>query len=208
MGVIKTRYGYTFEKSPFKSPDTIRELYRKKLSYPISKQGKELPKWVRESYITNDEFGGYLRLERASQFDPRYHNVYFKTREAAEKALLLAEKLDCMSENEFLESGFPYRLEDYIGLTNVILDEGKISRTKRWRELIDRLGWSKVVIFIVLLGLITTIFYWLQIRPSNIRKDCANQAMKEYGGRSSRNNYYRLCLTKSGLKPESLFVGD
>lgn len=52
------------------------------------------------------------------------------------------------------------------------------------------------------------LLYWFQLRPNEIRKSCAEEATTKYRGYASRiaNNYYRLCLVKHMMKPESLFV--
>ena len=67
-------------------------------------------------------------------------------------------------------------------------------------------------------------FYWFQQRPSEIRKVCVeesvNRADKEVSGwfkalvpeeadkeiSKKANNFYRECLVKQGMKPESLFI--
>lgn len=64
-------------------------------------------------------------------------------------------------------------------------------------------------------------FYWFQLRPNDIRKACAEEALAKQGGKRGKvtslfgkdtnydemiNNDYRLCLNGKGLKPESLFV--
>lgn len=74
------------------------------------------------------------------------------------------------------------------------------------------LNW-KLYFLIAVVVFIGLGFYWFQIRPSEIRKICANEAATRYNdvrpvayANNYRNNFYRLCLTKQGLKPESLFV--
>lgn len=57
--------------------------------------------------------------------------------------------------------------------------------------------------------IIFTIFYWFQIRPSEIRKECLNdlsETAKSSNGlsKTSMNDIYRMCLVKNGLKPENL----
>lgn len=66
---------------------------------------------------------------------------------------------------------------------------------------------EKWPIFLLIL-LFAFFFYWYQWRPSNIRKTCAEKAMVEKSSRSGRNDYYRYCLAKNKMKPESLFVGQ
>lgn len=67
---------------------------------------------------------------------------------------------------------------------------------------------KNTLIAIVVLLLATALFYWFQWRPSSIRKSCAEEATSKYRGYGSSmaNNYYRLCLVKHQMKPESLFV--
>lgn len=64
------------------------------------------------------------------------------------------------------------------------------------------------LIFLVILGY----FYWFQIRPSLVRKNCLELIRKEfkdkkYYGYTTKgaNNRYRVCFTEYGLKPEDLF---
>lgn len=65
-------------------------------------------------------------------------------------------------------------------------------------------------IYILGFLLIAFMFYWSQVRPVIIRKQCFNkineQASKQSSGfTNSLTNYlYRTCLTEHGLKPENL----
>ena len=54
------------------------------------------------------------------------------------------------------------------------------------------------------------LFYWFQLRPNMVRKSCADEVTAKYRGHSfiDVNNYYRLCLAKHLMKPESLFVNQ
>lgn len=67
-------------------------------------------------------------------------------------------------------------------------------------------NWFKVTVVVLFIGLG---FYWFQLRPSEIRKDCGGKSL-EYGKGNSDfgdiNNFYRTCLIKNGMKPESMFV--
>jgi hypothetical protein len=77
---------------------------------------------------------------------------------------------------------------------------------------------KKVPLIIILFSitvLLICVFYWFQWRPSQVRKNCIGEAEKEQNWTGSawtlieegeKNNFYRLCLVKNGLKPESLFV--
>ena len=56
-----------------------------------------------------DRDKGILRLlEEAKIFDPRYKDVFFPIEKHAQKAANIAERLDMMSDNEFLISSYPY----------------------------------------------------------------------------------------------------
>lgn len=74
---------------------------------------------------------------------------------------------------------------------------------------------SVIVILLVILG--SGIFYWFQIRPSEIRKECSKEtkirvqqeedAPGEPNYTSKQvNNWYRICLIEHGLAGESLLV--
>lgn len=56
--------------------------------------------------------------------------------------------------------------------------------------------------------LVLVLFYWFQYRPSEIRRSCAEEAIKDINTATKvrENNRYRECLVKHGLRPESLFV--
>lgn len=100
----------------------IKALYEAKLEIKEKEQGKDLPQDVRKAYITDDPFGSYLRLRRSKKYDPRYPHVQFKDRKTAEKGVKIADKLDSLSDKEFLYSGYPYIWQDEIGLGNLVLD--------------------------------------------------------------------------------------
>ena len=84
-------------------------------------------------------------------------------------------------------------------------------------------------IIILILLLIAGWFYWFQLRPVIIRKNCYSVAMSAEAELSElikaamslnrdtpvesipasgkdKNNIYRSCLIEHGLKPESIFV--
>jgi hypothetical protein len=63
-----------------------------------------------------------------------------------------------------------------------------------------------IFITFVFLFLITGAFYWFQIRPSDIRKNCLKYARNKSKYAVQGNNYYRICLTENGMQPESVFV--
>jgi hypothetical protein len=123
--IFQVDNSFTFDKTKFKPPFAIKLLYKKKLNYPMAKQGLELSVHQRESYITGDEFGAYARLERAMKYDPRLPEVRFKSTQSAKMALSIARKLDAMDERGFLTSGYPYIWQDEIGLSNIILSNNK-----------------------------------------------------------------------------------
>lgn len=55
-----------------------------------------------------------------------------------------------------------------------------------------------VILLVLLAG-----FYWYEIRPSNIKKDCYSSSVKRVvelkGKVSDYENVYELCLQKNGL---------
>ncbi|MBF8250177.1 MAG: hypothetical protein HW400_778 [Candidatus Levybacteria bacterium] len=61
------------------------------------------------------------------------------------------------------------------------------------------------ILIIIIVG--TLLFYWYEIRPSNIRKSCEYQVFsKNRYSDTDSNNSYRQCLIRNGLSPESIFV--
>jgi hypothetical protein len=65
--------------------------------------------------------------------------------------------------------------------------------------------WRYIFIPLVIMSLFAVAFYWFQWRPSEVRKKCANEIVNTSGQRI-KNNKYRECLLKEGMKPESLYV--
>lgn len=75
---------------------------------------------------------------------------------------------------------------------------------------------QKVILSLLCLLLFSGWFYWFQWRPYDIRKKCSDPryALSAVSGKkinepipvsgSSFNNLYRFCLTKHGLRPESI----
>lgn len=68
---------------------------------------------------------------------------------------------------------------------------------------------------LVIVGLLLFVgmFYWFQIRPSQIRKKCFSSVTEIRDKlastykpltNSQANNYYRKCFAESGFKPEDL----
>lgn len=62
-------------------------------------------------------------------------------------------------------------------------------------------------ILVVTIVLVAIVFYWFQLRPAIVRSQCANEAISKTWIRSVTNDYYRSCLAKQGIRPESLYVG-
>lgn len=74
---------------------------------------------------------------------------------------------------------------------------------------------ERLIFTFSLMAVALLLFYWFQWRPSEIRKDCvvyAKTNTKDIRPRTDTpavaNNYYRDCLARNGLKPESLFVNQ
>lgn len=63
---------------------------------------------------------------------------------------------------------------------------------------------SVLVIAAIVAGLY--VFDWFVWRPAGIREHCANLAKEEMKTVKGTNNYYRQCVAKNGLKPESLYI--
>lgn len=78
--------------------------------------------------------------------------------------------------------------------------------TRIVKRLITMKTKKNILIAIAVLLLATVLFYWFQWRSSSIRKSCAEEATTKTYGLTRQNNYYRLCLVKHLMKPESLFV--
>lgn len=70
---------------------------------------------------------------------------------------------------------------------------------------------KRAIAIIIIFVILAFIFYWFQIRPENIRKECEAYVGSKYDLKNSfylkrANNAYRDCLVQRGLKPESLLV--
>lgn len=74
-------------------------------------------------------------------------------------------------------------------------------------------------LILAILTFVTILFYWTNLRPGFIRKNCYETAMKSEVGdllkainpnakpsKTEQNNIYRSCLVNNGLKAESLFI--
>lgn len=78
---------------------------------------------------------------------------------------------------------------------------------KRYVPVIKSAGKIALIVGFTLVGCF--LFYWFQIRTTQIRKNCANEAV---GSNSAftlhMSSVYRVCLAKNGLEPASLLVGQ
>lgn len=63
-------------------------------------------------------------------------------------------------------------------------------------------------VILLIVATVSFSFYWFNLRPASIRKDCAEKVSTVDESRSRKNNLYRECLAKNGIKPESLFVSS
>ncbi len=65
----------------------------------------------------------------------------------------------------------------------------------------DKLKEYKEIIWIVIIGLVL-IFYWYELRPARIRKECAENASSKAieKGNDYWKNYYSACLKEKGLE--------
>jgi len=71
---------------------------------------------------------------------------------------------------------------------------------------------KKIFIAFIALLLVAFLFYWFELRPQTIRRNCErlifSKEMVYFSGSDAveQNNKYRQCLVKNGLNPESIFV--
>lgn len=73
---------------------------------------------------------------------------------------------------------------------------------------------KKKILWLVAIGivLLSSLFYWFELRPQQIRKDCEFMIFSKerayYTGSTAirQNNEFRQCLVRNGLAPESLYV--
>jgi hypothetical protein len=69
----------------------------------------------------------------------------------------------------------------------------------------------KIIGGILLSGIVVSIlgavFYWYEYRPSSIRRDSEAYANSQDAyDNAEANNFYRMCLLRNGMKPESMYV--
>jgi len=64
----------------------------------------------------------------------------------------------------------------------------------------------RLIILVILV--LVSLFSWYELRPSYVRKSCLKSALEVQLDNKLDyvNNYYRVCLVKKGLPPESVFV--
>lgn len=102
---------FSFNKSGLRKDNHIEMLYEKKIQLFVGKRLEEdLPE--RDKKILK-------LLKEAQMFDPRYKNVFYPTKKMAQTAIKIADKLDALTDEEFLISSYPYmwRKEIDIGKT-------------------------------------------------------------------------------------------
>lgn len=71
------------------------------------------------------------------------------------------------------------------------------------------MGKMLLILFVtfVLLVIVGGAFYWYEIRPSEIRRNCEAYAnSQDAWDTEESNNFYRMCLLRNGMAPESMFV--
>lgn len=115
---------FSFNKSGLRKDKQIDLLYEKKIQIFLGKRTvKDLPE--RDQKVLK-------LLKEAQMFDPRYKNVFYPTEKMAKKAVEIAEKLDALTDEEFLISSYPYMWRKEID----------IARTGKWvnKEAADALS--------------------------------------------------------------------
>ena len=186
---------FGFDKTGYLSDLEIEALYQKKSELVADKTVQD-------------------KLFRASFYDPRKLDVFFDSVESANKGKGIADKLHRMTAEEFLSSDYAYRWFD--GLSGASLfkivnknvlkqSEGgdNTSMIKKFFQFI-RINY----IWVLAASIVILLFYWLQLRPSLIRKSCHNWIIDQPGEinviyKSDRKEYdalYEYCLHGKGLK--------
>ncbi|MBU4099184.1 hypothetical protein KJ980_06060, partial [Patescibacteria group bacterium] len=94
----------SFDKKGYKSKEKIQSQYEKKIK--VFLDGRD------ESELTHKELDIFNRLQRAMELDPRYPEVYFGLEEESAIGITIADKLNLMTDSEFLISSYPYLWED------------------------------------------------------------------------------------------------
>ncbi len=91
---------YSINNSSLRNDNRIEALYEKKIKLFLDKRKKKV--------LSKREQKILKLLKEAQMFDPRYKNVFYSTKKLANKAAKIADKLDDLSEEEFLISSYPY----------------------------------------------------------------------------------------------------
>lgn len=91
---------FSFDKAGYVDAQTIGGLYYVKLHTLLRER--------KEAELSGEERKVYLQLQRAMFYDPRLPDVYFGSKEAADKARQIAGKLHRMTAAEFLAGDYPY----------------------------------------------------------------------------------------------------
>lgn len=150
------------------------------------------------------------KLFRASLCDPRRSDVYFDSNETAMKAKEIANKLNDILPHEFSTSDYAYTwLDDLSGGSIFKIINKDVLKSKENKNLIN---FAKKIFqfvkkffrWILLVLVLAAMFYWFQIRPQVIRRNCESTLSENMSAR--QNNKFRECLVKNGLAPESLYV--
>lgn len=189
MGTDNTKFG--FDKNYDLTDDEIEKRYVERMTSESNK-------------VIAD------KLFRASLCDPRRSDVYFDSNETAMRAKGIADKLNDLSLNEFSTSDYSYKWLDELsgaGIFKVInKDVLKSKKGKSYINFVKKIFQfvKKFFRWILLLLVLTATFYWFQVRPQVIRRNCESTLSGTASAR--QNNKFRECLVKNGLAPESLYV--
>lgn len=186
---------FGFDKTGYLSDSEIEALYQKK-----------------SELVNNKEVQN--KLFNASLYDPRKSDIYFSSAESANKGKEIADKLHKITTEEFLNSNYAYQWFDELSGASIFkivnknvlkpLEGGdNISMIRKFFQFI-RINY----IWVLAASIIILLFYWLQLRPSLIRKSCHKWIIDQPGEinviyESSRKKYdalYEYCLHEKGLK--------
>lgn len=62
---------------------------------------------------------------------------------------------------------------------------------------------------VAVLVFLAFVFYWTQVRPASIRKECYEDVLQDKSLKiKDANLIYGACLTKKGLKPEKVVLPE
>ena len=83
------------------------------------------------------------------------------------------------------------------------------SYLRRICDKITRTQMKKSIVILVVFLISVFLFYWYEFRPNEIRKDCLDRVNSEKEEKGillieEANNFYRVCLTRNGMKAEDL----